>query len=66
MSPGAKSSGRGNELANGVLGALNLEMPTLNLHSLCIVPQAPRQSVSVPSRGDSTGPGKSPSPVIKP
>jgi 4-hydroxyphenylacetate 3-monooxygenase len=51
-----------NALANGVLGALNLEMPTPDLHSLRIVPQGPRRPVSVPSRGGPAGPGKSPSP----
>lgn len=51
-----------NELANGVLGALNLEMPTPDLHSLRIVPQGPRRPVSVPSRGGPAGPGQSPSP----
>jgi len=40
-----------NELANGVLGALNLEMPTVDLHSLRQVLQGPRRPVSVPSRG---------------
>jgi aromatic ring hydroxylase len=45
---------RYNELANAVLGALNAEMPTIDLNSLRYVPQAPRQPVSVPSRGGPT------------
>jgi aromatic ring hydroxylase len=40
-----------NELANGVLGILNLEMPTLDLNSLRQVTQGPRRPVSIPSRG---------------
>jgi len=39
-----------NELANGVLGALNLEMPRLDFNSLRQVPQGPRRLVSVPPR----------------
>jgi len=39
-----------NELANGVLGALDLEMPTIDLNSLRQVPQGPRRPVSVPVR----------------
>jgi 4-hydroxyphenylacetate 3-monooxygenase len=40
-----------NELANGVLGALSLDMPRLDLNSLRQMTQAPRRPVSVPSRG---------------
>jgi 4-hydroxyphenylacetate 3-monooxygenase len=39
-----------NELANGVLGALPLEMPQLDLNSLRRVPPGPRRQVSVPPR----------------
>lgn len=39
-----------NELANGVLGALYLEMPTIDLASLRHVPQGPRRPVHVPAR----------------
>jgi 4-hydroxyphenylacetate 3-monooxygenase len=42
---------RYNELANGALGVLNLEMPTLDLNSLRQVSQGPRRPVSVPSQG---------------
>lgn len=41
---------RYNALANGVLGALNLEMPTIDISSLRQVPQGPRRPVSQPSR----------------
>jgi aromatic ring hydroxylase len=37
-----------NELANGVLSALDVEMPRLDLHSLRQVVQGPRRPVSVP------------------
>jgi hypothetical protein len=40
-----------NELANGVLGALNLEMPTIDLNSLRQVVQGPRRPVNAPSQG---------------
>jgi 4-hydroxyphenylacetate 3-monooxygenase len=40
-----------NDLANGVLGALSLDMPMIDLHSLRHVLQGPRRPVSVPSRG---------------
>jgi aromatic ring hydroxylase len=39
-----------NELVNGVLGTLDLEMPRLDLNSLRRVPQGPRRQVSVPPR----------------
>jgi 4-hydroxyphenylacetate 3-monooxygenase len=42
---------RYNELANGVLGALNLDMPMIDMDSLRRVLQGPRRPVSVPSRG---------------
>jgi 4-hydroxyphenylacetate 3-monooxygenase len=45
---------RYNELANAVLGALNAEMPTIDVSSLSHVPQGPRRPVSVPSRGGPT------------
>ena len=45
---------RYNELANGVLGALNLEMPPIDVHSLRQMPQGPRRPVSVPPRGGPT------------
>jgi aromatic ring hydroxylase len=41
---------RYNELANGVLAALQVDMPTIDLGSLRIVPQGVRRPVSVPSR----------------
>jgi aromatic ring hydroxylase len=40
-----------NELANGVLGALHLEMPTIDLNSLRQVVQGPRRPVNAPSQG---------------
>ncbi len=39
-----------NELANAVLGALNLDMPTIDLNSLRQMLLTPRRPVSVPSR----------------
>ncbi len=45
-----------NELANGVLGALNLDMPVIDLNGLRLLFQAPRRPVSVPSqRGPAAG-----------
>src|SRR5262249_6184662 len=40
-----------NELANGVLSALHLEMPRIDVDSLRFVPRGRRRPVSVPSRG---------------
>jgi aromatic ring hydroxylase len=45
-----------NELANGVLNALDLDMPTIDLNSLRQMALAPRRPVSVPSqRGPAAG-----------
>ena len=43
-----------NELANGVLQAIDLDMPRLDLDGLRQMFLAPRRPVSVPSQGDST------------
>jgi 4-hydroxyphenylacetate 3-monooxygenase len=43
-----------NELANGVLKALDLDMPTLDFNSLRQMFLTPRRPVSVPSQGGST------------
>jgi 4-hydroxyphenylacetate 3-monooxygenase len=40
-----------NELANGVLNALDLEMPAIDLNSLRQMFLTPRRPVSVPSQG---------------
>ena len=42
-----------NELANGVLEALDLDMPTLDLNSLRQMFLTPRRPVSIPSQGGS-------------
>jgi aromatic ring hydroxylase len=42
-----------NELANGVLNALDLDMPTIDLNSLRQMFLTPRRPVSVPSQGGS-------------
>src|SRR5262249_19215370 len=42
---------RYNELANGVLSTMTLEMPRLDFNSLRRVPQGPRRQVSAPPRG---------------
>ena len=42
-----------NELANGVLKALDLDMPMLDLNSLRQMVLAPRRPVSMPSQRDS-------------
>ncbi len=41
-----------NELANAVVGTLNLDMPIIDLNSLRQVTQGPRRPVSIPSRGE--------------
>jgi 4-hydroxyphenylacetate 3-monooxygenase len=41
-----------NQLANGVLGALDLDMPSLDLNDLRQMVLAPRRPVSVPPRRD--------------
>jgi 4-hydroxyphenylacetate 3-monooxygenase len=41
---------RYNELANGVLGLLDMEMPTIDMTSIRLVSQGPRRQVSVPTR----------------
>jgi aromatic ring hydroxylase len=50
---------RYNELANGVLGLLDVAMPTLDLTSIRLVPQGPRRQVGVPARGGASSPTKS-------
>ena len=45
---------RYNELANGVLALLDIEMPTLDMTSFRIVPQGPRRPISVPTRSDAS------------
>lgn len=50
---------RYNELANGVLGLLDMEMPTVDMTSLRIVPQGPRRPVSVPVRDGTGSPARS-------
>ena len=50
---------RYNELANGVLDLLDIEMPTIDMTSLRIVPQGPRRSVSVPARRSADSPTQS-------
>jgi 4-hydroxyphenylacetate 3-monooxygenase len=47
---------RYNELANGVLGLLDVKMPTVDLTSIRIVPPGPRRSVSVPARSSANSP----------
>jgi 4-hydroxyphenylacetate 3-monooxygenase len=47
---------RYNELANGVLGLLDMEMPTIDMTSLRFVPQGPRRHVSVPARMNADAP----------
>jgi 4-hydroxyphenylacetate 3-hydroxylase C terminal len=47
---------RYNELANGVLGLLDVAMPTIDLTSIRIVPQGPRRSVSVPAQERASSP----------
>jgi aromatic ring hydroxylase len=44
-----------NELANGVLNALDLDMPAIDLNSLRQMFLTPRRPVSVPSRGGPAG-----------
>jgi len=50
---------RYNELANGVLGLLDIEMPTIDMTSIRLVPQGPRRPVSVPARDGANSPTKS-------
>ena len=50
---------RYNELANGALGLLDIEMPTIDMTSIRIVPQGPRRPVSVPARDGANAPTKS-------
>ena len=50
---------RYNELANGVLSLLDMEMPTIDMTSIRIVPQGPRRPVSVPARSSANSPTKS-------
>jgi aromatic ring hydroxylase len=50
---------RYNELANGVLGLLDMEMPTIDMTSIRLVPQGPRRQVSVPARMRANAPTKS-------
>jgi len=49
---------RYNELANGVLSLLDIEMPTVDMTSIRIVPQRPRRPVSVPARSSANSPTK--------
>jgi len=50
---------RYNELANGVLSLLDIEMPSIDMTSIRIVPQGPRRSVSVPARDGANSPTQS-------
>jgi 4-hydroxyphenylacetate 3-monooxygenase len=50
---------RYNELANGVLGLLDIEMPTIDMTSIRIVPQGLRRPVSVPARDGANSPTRS-------
>jgi 4-hydroxyphenylacetate 3-monooxygenase len=52
---------RYNELANGVLDFLDVEMPTVDMTSLRLLPQVLRRPVSVPARGNVDSPAQSPS-----
>jgi aromatic ring hydroxylase len=47
---------RYNELANGVLGLLDVAMPTVDLTSIRLVPPGPRRQVSVPARERASSP----------
>jgi 4-hydroxyphenylacetate 3-monooxygenase len=50
---------RYNELANGVLSLLDMEMPTVDMTSIRIVPPGPRRSVSVLARSNANSPTQS-------
>ena len=50
---------RYNELANGVLGLLDIKMPMIDMTSIRIVPQGPRRSVSAPAHSSATSPTRS-------
>jgi 4-hydroxyphenylacetate 3-monooxygenase len=50
---------RYNELANGVMGLLDMEMPTIDMTSIRIVPPGPRRSVSIPTRDGTNSPAQS-------
>ncbi len=50
---------RYNELANGVLGLLDVAMPTIDLTSIRIVPPGPRRPVSVPAQDGVSSPTRS-------
>jgi len=46
-----KYFGRYNELANGVLRSLSLDMPEIDLNSLRVAPLGPRRVVTPPTAG---------------
>lgn len=47
---------RYNDLANGVLGLLDIDMPRLDMTSIRLLPQVQRRQVNVPSRGAANAP----------